>query len=308
MSIISKINNWLWNQLFQYAIWRKLSIKNSTNLELDAFDLIYDKLRTFELNKFNTKFTFLDKNIIPFYHLRLFLKNNFLKSLFEVIFFSIAYKFKNNFFKEKDKWFDDRINTLSNWVYLSGYWQSEKYFNDIKDILLNDITPKDDIWITNKNLIIEIEKSNSVSIHFRRTDYKLHITNLKSGLKTCNIDYYIRAINIIWEKVKSPVYYIFSDNIDEIKKESIFNDKKDLTFKDNKVYFVNNNLWENSYIDLILMSKCKHNIIANSSFSWWGAWLNTNINKIVLAPKKRFSSEIKNERFLDIYCENRIKV
>jgi len=116
-----------------------------------------------------------------------------------------------------------------------------------------------------------IKNLKSVSIHIRRGDY---ITN-KTGPKFIGLDYYIKAIRTIENKVKNPTYFIFSDDI-------VWG-KQYLKLK-NISYFVDNNHGKDSYKDMQLMSLCKHNIVANSTFSWWGSWLNTNKNKVIIKP------------------------
>ena len=149
---------------------------------------------------------------------------------------------------------------------LDGYWQSEKYFKNIRKILLLDFTLKKESknFLKYKKLII---KTNSVSVHIRHGDYvKRAVARKYHG--TLSFDYYFKAIELIGKKIKNPRFFVFSD-------DPMISNFSGLT---------NNE-------ELILMSKCKHNIIANSSFSWWGAWLNTNPKKIVIAPKKWFRAK-----------------
>lgn len=130
----------------------------------------------------------------------------------------------------------------------------------------------------NKIISDEIRKTNSVSLHIRRGDYiTSKITNKFHG--TCCLGYYKKAMKLINKKVKNPKYFVFSDDIYWVK--------KNLEIKN--AFYVDDNVGDKSYIDMQLMSMCKHNIIANSSFSWWAAWLNNNPNKIVIAPKKWFN-------------------
>jgi hypothetical protein len=131
-----------------------------------------------------------------------------------------------------------------------------------------------------KNLVIasEIKMKNSVSIHIRRGDY-LHNKKNTSLYATCNSKYYFEAIKIINSSVEKPFFFVFSDDIPWAKK--IFKNMRN--FK-----FITGNCGELSYIDMQLMSLCKHQIIANSTFSWWAAWLNKNDNKIIISPKNWF--------------------
>lgn len=164
--------------------------------------------------------------------------------------------------------------------FLEGFWQSEEYFKDMRRILLKDFTLKKE---TNNFLKLKrlVTKTNSVSIHFRRGDYvKRAVTGKYHGI--LNLDYYRRAIELIEKKIKNPHFFVFSDDILWVKEN--FRIKQPITFISGSGKLTNPE-------ELILMACCRHNIIANSSFSWWGAWLNRNRHKIVLAPKRWFKKK-----------------
>lgn len=154
--------------------------------------------------------------------------------------------------------------------YLFGYWQDERYFNDIKEQVRGVFTFKE-IDDENINISKRMQSCNSVSLHIRRGDYA------SFGMTIINEGYYENAVKIIKNKVDNPTYFIFSDDIETSKDMS---DKLGIQYE-----IIDLNRKENSYKDMFLMSQCKHNIIANSSFSWWGAWLNNNQEKIVVAPQ-----------------------
>ena len=161
--------------------------------------------------------------------------------------------------------------------YLEGFWQGEEYFKDIRRILLKDFTLKKETqnFLKLKRLVV---KTNSASIHFRRGDYvKRAVTGKYHGV--LNFDYYRKAIELVGEKIKNPHFFVFSDDIAWVKKN--FRIKQPVTYISGSGKLTNPE-------ELILMACCRHNIIANSSFSWWGAWLNRNRQKIVLAPKRWF--------------------
>lgn len=159
-------------------------------------------------------------------------------------------------------------------VKLHGYYQSEKYFLNNREKIL-DFYSVDDVSLDKiKKKYGEILNEETCSIHIRRGDY----LGLVNHHPTCNLGYYNKAIKLIGEDVK---YLVFSDDIDWCK---------DVFDSDNFIFIENNE----DYIDLWLMSLCKNNIIANSSFSWWGAWLNKNNNKKVIAPKKWFGQAISH--------------
>jgi hypothetical protein len=164
-------------------------------------------------------------------------------------------------------------------TYLDGYWQSENYFKNIRHILLKEFSPAYDLRNGDKEIISGINDSNSVGVHVRRGDY----VNLKSANEfhgVCGMDYYSKAISLIKEQTKSPVFFIFSDDPDWCKEN----------FKHIPGVKVVQSKSGQSSAELFLMSMCKHNIIANSSYSWWSGWLNTNETKMVIAPKNWFAS------------------
>ncbi|MEO5892037.1 MAG: alpha-1,2-fucosyltransferase, partial [Ferruginibacter sp.] len=154
---------------------------------------------------------------------------------------------------------------------LDGYWQSANYFNDIRETLLNEFTPRHlpafPHWIT---------IDNTVAVHVRRADY---LAEHRYGF--LGINYYEDAIAMMKEKIADPLFVFFSDDIAWCKAN--FNNKDVIFFEDDK--------WDKDYLQLHLISKCNHQIIANSSFSWWGAWLNTNPGKIVIRPATPFNDE-----------------
>ena len=167
---------------------------------------------------------------------------------------------------------------------LTGYYQSEKYFKHIQNELYDLLTFKDDIKEKAINIFPKVA-GNTVSIHIRRGDY----VYLQQFHPLCTNDYYIKAANI-FENI-NPYFIIFSDDITYCKE--LFGNSENILYIDNV----------DPYVDLCLMSMCDHNIIANSSCSWWGAWLNKNKNKKVVAPKQWFGPAYSHDT-KDLYCKN----
>ncbi|MDR3654052.1 MAG: alpha-1,2-fucosyltransferase [Paludibacter sp.] len=169
-------------------------------------------------------------------------------------------------------------------VYFDGFWQNYQYLEPIKSSLRGFFSFKLPNNYNCDKYLVEIERVNSVSIHIRRGDY------LDPTFKELNVinssKYYFDSINYIRSMCVDPIFFIFSDDMEWAK----------TTFIDEKYIFVEGNKNRNSYLDMFLMSKCRHNIIANSTFSWWGAWLNENSRKIVISPvmwtDKIFSSQL----------------
>ena len=173
------------------------------------------------------------------------------------------FKFDASFFKQKSK------------THFVGYWQNEHYFVNYRQLLLNEIQVKQSLNAQQTELQETITNQHSVAIHVRRGDYIQNPT-AQQFHGHCTLDYYQRAIQYMEKRESKIHYYFFSDDPDWVK--------ANFNFVANKT-IVTGNLNEPA-VDLHLMSCCTHQIIANSSFSWWAAWLNRNPHKIVIAPKK----------------------
>ncbi len=269
--IITKLIGGLGNQMFQYAAARRLAYIHNIPLKLDVSELNRLKTRKYELNCFDIKAEVIRS-----------INQSYLKNLIARL------KDNKNIYFEKHFRFDKDVLALPGNVTLVGYFQSEKYFLDIEAIIRQDFTFKELPNNKTNVLLRKIKSSESVSIHFRRTDY---INNKKFFLYhgICSLDYYLKAISLIAGKIKTPVFFIFSDDITWVK--------RNLKIKYPKL-FVDSDLKDKDYEDLRLMSNCRHHIIANSSFSWWGAWLNENKNKIVISPESWFKDRSIDTRDL----------
>jgi hypothetical protein len=143
--------------------------------------------------------------------------------------------------------------------------------------------------------IKKIENNNSVSIHVRRGDFFKNKKRIQRYGNICTNSYYKKAINIIKHKINDPIFLVFSDDIDWAKQN----------FTGSNFIFVDWNKGKSSYRDMHLMSLCKHNIIANSTFSWWGSWLNNNENKVVISPSKMNN---KHKDFSQLFPEKWVRI
>jgi hypothetical protein len=273
--IITQLNGGLGNQMFQYALGRALSLKHNADLLLDVTSFNYqphtNTKRKYDLGTFNISIDLASKQVLD-----KFGRPNRYKVLANRYFHLGFNPYPPNYIKENGHRFRPDILNLPDDVYLSGYWQSEKYFIDIQDIIRDDFSKRNNsISQKNKQLHNILSKGNSVSLHVRRSDY---IANKKANSYhgTCNLKYYQQAMSSIEATIKSPIYYVFSDDPEWVK----------LNIKSkHKIIYITHNQGVDSHEDIRLMAQCKHNIIANSSFSWWSAWLNHNDGKIVIAPK-----------------------
>ena len=259
--IITHLKGGLGNQMFQYACGYALAKEYNTQHKIDLS--FYENIpsnntkREFELSLFNISYELAKKSEIEK------VKNpiNNLTSRFYNIFTGI-------YPIEKYLGFRD--------IYLDGYFQSEKIFIKYREEILKEFTLKKECK-TEQYLKVENDirnKDNTISMHIRRGDY---VTDLKTSKHhgVLGIDYYKKSLKML--KVKNPYLFVFSDDINWVK--------KNFKFLPKDTYFVSKHKF-NSAQEIVLMSLCKDNIIANSSFSWWGAWLNQNKDKKVIAPKR----------------------
>jgi len=197
-------------------------------------------------------------------------------------------KIKYNF-SETDFHYNENYLQIPDESNLNGYYQSEKYFKHVSKEVKELFSFKDEIKDLSVKLFPKVD-SETVSIHIRRTDY----VNISEFHPPCSLNYYSNALLNFTDK--NYYFIIFSDDIEYCKK--IFVENENVLYIDNK----------DPYIDLCLMSMCDHNIIANSSFSWWAAWLNDNPNKKVVAPKKWFGPAYNHYKTDDLYCNDWIIV
>lgn len=164
-------------------------------------------------------------------------------------------------------------------VYLDGYWQTAKYFQDMEALVRNEFQFSQHMSLENRAIAEIMEESNSVSLHVRRGDYvsDKRIANVHG---VCGLDYYLQALDELEGRVRDPYYFVFSDDpqwvLDNMRLEG-------------RYMVVEHNQGVDSYNDMRLMGLCDNHIIANSSFSWWGAWLGCNLEKVVIAPNRWFN-------------------
>lgn len=251
--VFVKIQGGLGNQMFQYAFGLSLQ-KKHCKIKVYFDDTAYrtNKARKYELHNFGIT--------LPRYQ-----RTNFEK----------LFGLKLRLIQEKeDSFYDESLYSYKNNDFYVGWFQSYKYFENYRPEILQTFQPAFPLNEENAAMLNRIKSVNAVCLHVRRTDY-LSPEELKiRGI--CNLDYYSRAIEYIKTNTVNPVFFVFSDDISWCK--SNIKTGTDCIFVD-----INDS--DHGFLDLLLMKNCRHNIIANSSFSWWGAWLNENKDKTVIAPK-----------------------
>lgn len=277
--IIVKLQGGLGNQLFQYAAGRRLAIRHDTPLKLDLNWFSQYQLRSYALNLFPIQESIATREEVA--ELKGTARTGVMRKLFRLRQKYRPYYRRVIFAESYRKPFDSNIWKTPRDVYLEGYWQDERYFVDINDIIKQEFTMKSTPEVRTRALAQQISSSQSVSLHVRRGDG----VSGPQDYGLCGLDYYRKCVDFIVKKVTKPQFFVFSDD-PEWTYEHI---KLDYS-----AVYVTHNLQRRDHEDLWLMSLCKHNIIANSTFSWWGAWLNPNPDKIVLAPARWFK-ELNND-------------
>ncbi len=287
--IIIQLKGGLGNQMFQYALYMELKSRGKEVKIDDETGFVDDKLRIPVLQRFGIEYDRATREeVVQITDSRMDIFSRIRRKLTGRKTFRID---------EESGLFDPKILELDE-AYLVGYWQSDKYFpsEDVKAQLKEtfekrpqEIMQDSVSWTT----LQQIECCESVSLHIRRTDYideeHIHIHNI------CTENYYKSAIDSIRKRYPGAVFFIFTDDKEWCKEH----------FRGPKFFVVE--LDENINTDIaemMLMSKCKHHIMANSSFSWWSAWLNDNPGKIVIAPERW----INNRKMDDIYTDRMTKM
>lgn len=266
--IVVRLKGGMGNQMFQYALGKSLACKHNTKLGLDISLLKKDEqkhtYRKYSLDIFNLP---SDIMIADF-------ANNFTERFFDRIFKN---KKKLNLISEHHFYhFDNKIFQLPDNSCFDGYWQCFKYFDPYADVIKKDFSFKKNLTVESEMIAKQIQSSLAVSIHIRRGDYitNAETRNYHGG---CDMDYYTNAIQLIRKKNQDVSFFVFSDDPDWVREN--FNPNV-------KFHIVSKTEMINATDEFHLMTLCKHAIIANSSFSWWGAWLINNPEKIIIAPKK----------------------
>ncbi len=284
--IIASLLGGLGNQMFQYATARALSIDRHQPMRLDTSAFEDTRMHQgFELRKVFGCAAPLASGA----------------DLRSVLGYPSSYRFRRMLARKNLLWMRPKalvvephfqhwagIASVAERCVLMGYWQSEKYFASAASAIRRDFTFATAPSSRNAALQAEIASCNAVSLHIRRGDYVQNARALAThGL--CPPDYYRAAIRHFVDRIESPRFFVFSDDIPWVS--------ENLHIAAAHVY-VDHNQGPESYNDMRLMSHCRHHVIANSSFSWWSAWLNARPDKIVVAPSRWFADTTKDTQDL----------
>jgi hypothetical protein len=263
--IVTAIFGGLGNQMFQYAAGKAMAMRNYSHFEVDRRFLdpqyqlsVGGTVRNYELDVFRL-------NAIPAMQHTLELMTPFL-SVKKKWAFDVNIQF-NPFFILENRQFAFQYLPFKRYAYIYGYWQSWRYFEGFEKEIRNDFTFRNEPEGKNLEILKKIEDTLSVSVHIRLGDY--------GPSDVLSVSYYTQAIESMKQQFPEATFFVFSDNPEKAK----------TYFEGLPFEVVTGNSGAKSYVDMLLMSRCKHHIIANSSFSWWGAWLNPNPDKVVIAPK-----------------------
>ncbi|MBP6974854.1 MAG: alpha-1,2-fucosyltransferase [Candidatus Pacebacteria bacterium] len=293
--ILTRLRGGLGNQMFQYALGRVISKVHNEELRLDttgyATKVQGDTPRSYRLQFFNIQGDIATPEDV--------LRAKYPFGIVSKVLRAFSQKILRKNYIDYHPELLERKSATSGTLYLDGFFQSEKYYtvgsNDFREMIQNDFQLKPEhISPVMKIYMDQIQAmgnpasdfENSVSLHVRRGDYVTNPSaNKTQGL--CSIQYYTDAIAHIKQHISNPHFFVFSDDIEWVKKNIPINSPSSQNEGGvlSPVTYISNPELQD-YEELALMSLCKHNIIANSSFSWWGAWLNSNPDKIVIAPKQ----------------------
>lgn len=273
--IVVRLCGGLGNQLFQYAAGRRLAMVRRTELVLDLGWYVRtpssDTQRTYELDHYPIKARVATTGEALWCRLH------------EGRLSRLAYYFPRRWdhWRERIFDFDPMVLDLQDNTYLDGYWQSYRYFEEYAQLIQDELTPIAPLDLKDEEVAGLITRGNAVSVHVRRGDYVTHQTAAAyHGL--CSLDYYKSALAHISDHVSNPHFFVFSDDPAWTRENLPL---------PGQATFVDHNGSATAFQDLRLMSLCQHQIIANSSFSWWGAWLNKRPDKIVVVPQQWFTDQ-----------------
>jgi len=282
--VIVRLMGGLGNQMFQYAAARRVALTNNVPLKLDISWFARSRDRAYALHALSIQEAFASPDDLR--QLTAPSAGGLGKLVFRL----------RRRFKIGHRWtwiqerrlsrFDRRLLAATSPVYLDGYWQSERYFGDIADTIRRDFTIAAPADGRSREIADQIVATESVSVHVRRGDY-VSDPRKSAARSVCTPDYYRRCVTRIAERLAHPHLFLFSDDPPWVSANLRF---------EHPTTLVSTVPARPEHEDLRLMSACRHHIIANSSFSWWGAWLNASCDKVVLAPRRWMNDRRVDDR------------
>lgn len=273
--VVVRLRGGLGNQMFQYATARAVALRNGAELVLDARDFAYDAKRDYALKDFPIEARVPRPEELP----------PDSKAGLRYAWWKFRARRGGRLCREKGTAFEPRVLSLGGDAILHGYWQSERYFADHAETIRAELTPATPPSAENAACLKRIGSTRGVSVHVRRGDY---VSDAKAQgiFASLKPDYYAEAAREMFRRLgQVPEFYVFSDDPDWAEAELKLPGPKTV---------VRHNDGRTAFEDLRLMSACRHHIIANSSFSWWGAWLNPSPDKIVIAPARWYGEAQKD--------------
>ena len=284
--IIIEVTGGLGNQMFQYALYRQLQVMGK-NVKLDiSFYRTKQTLRKLELDIFGISYEVATKAEIC--RLRGYTSN---ATRIEKAITTRLYRNPHIYKENLDEAFQNIVFELED-VYLSGYWQNELYFKNIREQILCDFTFPNTVANSCCNLLKKMQETNAVSVHVRRGDY-LNPVNSRLYNGICTVNYYHNAMKNIQRYIPNPHFFLFTDDVQWVKQHLY---EEGMTVVEHQAEIPD-------YIDMFLMSQCQGHIIANSTFSWWGAWLDKKKDKVVFSPAKWLNNHEANNAICDWFIK-----
>ncbi len=277
--IIVQMSGGLGNQMFQYALYRQL-LAMGREAKIDDETCYVDAgTRARQLSIFGISYVRATREeLVSLTDARMDFASRIRRKIFGR---------NTKSYRERQFNFDEHIFQMEE-AYLEGCWQSEKYFPLVKEELKQQFTIQMPLSEATREYVKKIEQTEAISVHIRRGDYLNEAQQVTYG-GICTDSYYKKAVELMQERHPEAIFYLFSNDPAWVKEH--------MTGERFKI--VDCNEESTGYLDMFLMSRCQHHIIANSSFSWWGAWLNQNPDKEIIAPKKWLNGKDCSDIYTD---------
>jgi hypothetical protein len=272
--IVARIMGGLGNQMFQYAAARRLAHVRKTELRLDIEYFAAQSKRRYALDGWRIAGAIASPQELSF-----FLPRKRGQRMLNLLRARWRGEPAPTILREQHFHFQPGVLSAPDNTYLDGYWQSEKYFADLAETLRAEFTPANPLSARAKELAADIAARDSISVHVRRGDY-VQEAGVREIHGVCPLEYYQESVRRLAETVSEPHCYVFSDDPAWVEIHLRLDVPCTVIAPESA---------GGEIVDLHLMSRCRHHIIANSSFSWWAAWLNPSPQKRVLAPARWFA-------------------